>query len=93
MPQAELLRTELLSRPVLHADETPLQILNTKKDGKAQNGYLWTYVSGETTGDSVVCFDCQPGRASRYPDGRLERNPAHGWLCRVPHAEKRRQYH
>ncbi|ELF1550381.1 transposase [Salmonella enterica] len=36
MPLAELLRTELLSRPVLHADETPLQILNTKKDGKAQ---------------------------------------------------------
>lgn len=45
MPLAELLQTELLSRPVLHADETPLQILNTKKDGKAQNGYLWSYVS------------------------------------------------
>ncbi|OXU08825.1 hypothetical protein B9P84_26945 [Citrobacter braakii] len=29
MPLAELLRTELLNRPVLHADETPLQILNT----------------------------------------------------------------
>ncbi|EKG3927214.1 IS66 family transposase, partial [Salmonella enterica] len=71
MPLAELLRTELLSRPVLHADETPLQILDTKKGGKAQNGYLWTYVSGETTGDSVVCFDCQPGRASRYPEAWL----------------------
>ena len=61
MPLAELLRTELLSRPVLHADETPLQILNTKKGGKVQNGYLWAYASGEATGDSVVCFDCQPG--------------------------------
>ncbi|EGD3970332.1 IS66 family transposase [Salmonella enterica] len=71
MPLAELLRTELLSRPVLHADETPLQILNTKKDGKAQNGYLWAYVSEETTGDSVVCFDCQPGRAARYPEAWL----------------------
>lgn len=45
MPLAELLQTERLSRPVLHADETPLQILNTKKVGKAQNGYLWAYVS------------------------------------------------
>ncbi|HED5898382.1 TPA: IS66 family transposase [Salmonella enterica] len=71
MPLAELLCTELLSRPVLHADETPLQILNTKKDGKVQNGYLWAYVSGETTGDGVVCFDGQPGRAARYPEAWL----------------------
>ncbi|EFJ1801852.1 IS66 family transposase [Escherichia coli] len=74
MPLAELLRTELLSRPVLHADETPLQILNTKKGGKVQNGYLWAYASGEATGDSVVCFDCQPGRAARYSEAWLS-----GW--------------
>ena len=51
---------------MLHADETPLQILDTKKGGKARSGYLWTYVSGEKSGPSVVCFDSQPGRSSKY---------------------------
>lgn len=67
MPLAERLRTKLLHRSVLHAHETPLQILNTKKGGKVQNGYLWAYVSSEATGDSAVCFDSQPGQAERYP--------------------------
>lgn len=68
---AERLHAELLSRPVLHADETPLQILETKKGGKVQNGYLWAYTSGETTGNGIVSFDCQPGRAARYPEAWL----------------------
>lgn len=71
MPLAERLHAELLSRPVLHVDETPLQILDTKKGGKVQNGYLWAYTSGETTDNGIVSFDCQPGRAARYPEAWL----------------------
>ncbi|BEM36234.1 hypothetical protein SME06J_49260 (plasmid) [Serratia marcescens] len=65
-PLAESLHRMLLTRDVLHADETPLQILDTKKGGKARAGYLWAYVSGEKSGPAVVCFDSQPGRSSRY---------------------------
>ena len=65
-PLAESLHRMLLTRDVLHADETPLQILDTKKGGKSHSGYLWTYVSGEKSGPAVVCFDSQPGRSSRY---------------------------
>ncbi|HCG3096934.1 TPA: IS66 family transposase [Klebsiella pneumoniae] len=65
-PLAESLHRILLTCDVLHADETPLQILDTKKGGKARSGYLWTYVSGEKSGPSVVCFDSQPGRSSKY---------------------------
>ncbi|MFI3014225.1 IS66 family transposase [Klebsiella aerogenes] len=65
-PLAESLRRMLLTRDVLHADETPLQILDTKKGGKARSGYLWAYVSGEKSGPAIVCFDSQPGRSSRY---------------------------
>ena len=65
-PLAESLHRMLLTRDVLHADETPLQLLNTKKDGKARTGYLWAYVSGEKSGSAIVCFDSQPGRSSRY---------------------------
>lgn len=65
-PLAESLHRMLLTRDVLHADETPLQILDTKKGGKARAGYLWAYVSGEKSGSAIVCFDSQPGRSSRY---------------------------
>lgn len=58
-PLAALLHRELINRPVVHADETTLKILNTKKGGKSCSGYLWAYVSGERTGPSVVCFDCR----------------------------------
>lgn len=73
-PLAESLHRMLLTRDVLHADETPLQILDTKKGGKARSGYLWAYVSGEKSGPAVVCFDSQPGRNSRYPAEYLK-----GW--------------
>ncbi|HII4326441.1 TPA: IS66 family transposase [Enterobacter cloacae] len=65
-PLAESLHRMLLTRDVLHADETPLQILDTKKGGKALSGYLWTYVSGEKSGPAIVYFDSQPGRSSKY---------------------------
>lgn len=73
-PLAVLMRQELLKRTVLHADETPLLILDAKQGGKARKGYLWSYVSGEKTGPAIVCFDSQPGRAAKYPEAYLS-----GW--------------
>ncbi|VFS46111.1 Transposase and inactivated derivatives [Budvicia aquatica] len=73
-PLAELLRLDLLKRTVVHADETPLLILDAKQGGKACKGYLWAYVSGEKTGSGIVCFDSQPGRAAKYPEAYLS-----GW--------------
>ncbi len=73
-PLAALLHRELINRPVVHADETTLKILNTKKGGKSCSGYLWAYVSGERTGPSVVCFDCRTGRSHEYPENWLQ-----GW--------------
>lgn len=66
-PLAALLHQTLLTRSVTHADETTLQILDTRKGGAVRRGYLWSYVSGEKTGDTVVCFECLPGRGSQYP--------------------------
>lgn len=73
-PLAALLHRELINRPVVHADETPLKLLNTKKGGKSCSGYLWAYVSGKRTGPSVVCFDCRTGRSHEYPENWLQ-----GW--------------
>ncbi|STH88182.1 ISSfl3 OrfC [Escherichia coli] len=71
-PLAALLHRELISRQVVHADETTLKILNTKKGGKSCSCYLWAYVSGERTGPSVVCFDCRTGRSHEYPENWLQ---------------------
>lgn len=73
-PLAALLHRELINRPVVHADETTLKLLNTKKGGKSCSGYLWAYVSGERTGPSVVCFNCRTGRSHEYPENWLQ-----GW--------------
>lgn len=73
-PLADALHQMLLTCNVLHADETPLQILDTKKGGKSSPGYLWAYVSGDRSGVPVVCFDSQPGRGHEYPENWL-----HGW--------------
>lgn len=71
-PLATLLQDALLTRSVLHADETPLLMLDAKRGGKARKGYLWAYVSGEKTGASIACFDSQPGRAAKYPQAYLQ---------------------
>lgn len=70
-PLAELLHQTLLTSSVIHADETTLQILDTRKGGAAKRGYLWSYVSGEKTRDAVVCFECLPGHDSQYPTSFL----------------------
>ncbi|CAM4387893.1 transposase IS66 family protein [Shigella flexneri K-227] len=71
-PLAKLLRHELLTRDVIHADETSLRLLDTRKGGKSCSGWLCAYVSGERSGPPVVCFDSQTGRALRYPETWLQ---------------------
>lgn len=73
-PLAMLMREALVKRKVLHADETPLLMLDSKQGGKARKGYLWAYVSGDKTGPAIVCFDSQPGRGAKYPEAYLD-----GW--------------
>lgn len=52
----ERLHTKLLTRGVVHADETGMRFPDTKKGGKSRSGYLWAYVSGEKSGSQIVCF-------------------------------------
>ena len=73
-PLAELLHRELLTRSVVHADETSMRILDTHKGGKTRSGYLWAYASGEKSGPAIVCFDSQTGRGHEHPAAWLK-----GW--------------
>jgi len=65
------MKTRLLERDILHADETPLQVL--KEEGrKAQTtSYMWLYRSGRD-GPPIVLYDYQQTRATEHPSRFLE---------------------
>jgi transposase len=43
-PLVDAMRAELLTQPALHADETPVAVLDPGA-GKTRRAYLWTYCS------------------------------------------------
>jgi transposase len=64
-PLVEALKAALLSRAVLHADETPVAMLKPGH-GKTHRAYLWSY--GTTAFDPIkgVVFDFADSRAGRH---------------------------
>ncbi len=65
-PLADRLAELQRLRPVLHADETPVQQL-APGQGKTQRAYLWAYRSNDLEGDPpIVVFDYQVSRAGRH---------------------------
>lgn len=57
--------SDLLSKDILHVDETTVQVL--KEDGKkaSTKSYMWTYVSSKYD-DPIVVYDYQPSRAGKH---------------------------
>jgi transposase len=65
-PLVDAMKAELLLQPVLHADETPVAMLDPGA-GKTHRAYLWTYCSTALQGTKLVVFDFAESRASRHP--------------------------
>lgn len=59
----------VLSCNYLHADETPLKVLDNEKKGAAHQGYYWVYHNSK---DKLVLFDYRPGRGREGPDDMLK---------------------
>lgn len=72
-PLVDALKDELLRCSVLHADETPVQMLSPGK-GKTQRAYLWAYTSNVLGELRAVVYDFCPSRA-----GEHARNFLQGW--------------
>lgn len=65
-PLADRLTEMLLSRSILHADETPVQQLDPGS-GKTKRAYLWAYRSNDLdTGPPIVVFDYQTSRSGAH---------------------------
>ena len=65
-PLYEAHRDFVLSAPVLHADETPVRMLDPGT-GKTAKAYVWAYARGEHDGTPGVIYDFCTGRGSKYP--------------------------
>lgn len=53
----------------LHADETPLKVLDDSKKGTTHQGYYWVYHNSK---DKLVLFDYRRGRGREGPDDILK---------------------
>lgn len=69
LPLYEALKTEVLQSNYLHADETPIKVLDKDKKGATHRGYYWVY---QDSIKKVVFFDYQENRGREGPQGILE---------------------
>lgn len=72
-PLINLLDDTLLAYPVVHCDETPIQVLNEPDKQAASKSYMWVRAGGPPT---------QPIRLFHYADSRQGKEAAQGGKCR-----------
>ena len=74
----ELMKKDLPSGTVIHADETPVQVLKEPGRKATNTSRMWVYCAGKSSGKHNVVFEYQPTRggyhAAQFLDG------FHGYL-------------
>ena len=68
-PLFEALKAEVLQSNYLHADETPIKVVDKDKKGETHRGYYWVY---QNSVDKIVFFDYQEGRGREGPADILQ---------------------
>lgn len=65
-PLYDDLHQNLVSRSILHADETTLEVLNLSDRDKPLNAYMWVYRTSRCEEHPVVLYDYEEGRSGDY---------------------------
>ncbi len=63
-PLVDALKADILLHSVIHADETPVQML-LPGSGKTHRSYLWAYTAGAFKDTKAVVYDFCESRAVR----------------------------
>lgn len=63
----EALKLRLRSQPLIHGDETTVQVLKEKDKEATSTSYMWAYRSSEDSDEPIVLLDYQPGRGQIHP--------------------------
>ena len=72
-PIAQALKAQLLQARVLHADESPITILE-RKGGKTR-GYIWAYATGAHEAVDAVVYQIKEGRSGQHARDFLQHAP------------------
>ena len=67
----DMLKLRLRAQPLIHGDETTVQVLKEKDRQATDTSYMWAYRSGEDSDQPIVLLDYQPGRGQIYPQAFL----------------------
>ncbi|HCJ6525404.1 TPA: IS66 family transposase [Pseudomonas aeruginosa] len=79
-PLYELHKAFVLSSRVLHADETPVAMLDPGA-GKTKRAYVWGYARGAFEETPGVIYEFCAGRGAQYPIAFLRADDRHGRRC------------
>ncbi|MBX4876880.1 IS66 family transposase [Rhizobium bangladeshense] len=63
----DALRLRLQSQPLIHGDETTVQVPKEKNKEATSTSYMWAYRSSEDSDEPIVLLDYQPGRGQVHP--------------------------
>jgi transposase len=69
LPLYEALKLLILQSNYLHADETPVKVLDRDKKGETHRGYFWVY---HNSIERLILFEYQPGRGREGPQQILK---------------------
>jgi transposase len=67
----DVLKLRLRSQPLIHGDETTVQVLKEENRAATSTSYMWAYRSGEDSEQPIVLLDYQPGRSQIHPQAFL----------------------
>lgn len=70
-PLVQAMQQDLLKQSILHADETPVQMLDPGR-GKTKRSYIWLYRSGATAPTQIAIYDFQASRAGQHAQHFLQ---------------------
>ena len=62
LPVVEKMHDLLLTSSVIHADETPVQVLHEEGRDTTAESKMWVYCNGKMNDRSIVIFDYKPAR-------------------------------
>jgi transposase len=69
LPLYDALKSLILQSDYLHADESPIKVLDKNKKGETHRGYFWVY---HNSIERLVLFKYQPGRGREGPQQMLK---------------------
>ena len=80
LPVVEKMHELLLTSSVIHADETPVQVLHEEGRKATTESKMWVYCNGKMNDRSIVIFDYKPTRKGANAQEFLQ--GFHGYLVR-----------